>query len=201
VLGFLTVFLVLRPGSPRGRVVAVILAAMWGWSGIAYHWLYFSAINSAALLFGAAFIVQSIIFLEAAWRDQLSLAFRRTTRALVGVSLIVYATLVYPILGLLLGHVLTELPMFGVTPCPVTIFTLGCMLLTTKPISRRMLVIPVLWSLIGGAAALLLNVWQDWVLLLSGVAAIVLLRRSGLLKTMSAIQEEAKDEMRLTGAI
>jgi hypothetical protein len=94
LLGLLTVVLVLKPGASRSRVVAVILAAMWGWSGIAYHWLYFTTINPAALLFGAAFVVQGLIFLEAAWGNRLLLAFRRTTRGFVGLALIAYATLV-----------------------------------------------------------------------------------------------------------
>jgi hypothetical protein len=179
LLGLLTVVLVLKPGASRSRVVAMILAAMWGWSGIAYHWLYFSTINPAALLFAAAFVVQSIIFLEAAWGDRLLLAFRRTPRGFVGLALIAYATLVYPILGLASGHHLTELPMFGVTPGPVTIFTLGCILLTTRPVTWRILIIPLLWSLIGGTAALLLGIWQDWMLPVSGAAALLFLRYPG----------------------
>jgi hypothetical protein len=184
-LGVVSVYLVLKPGPRQGRIVAAILAAMWGWSGIAYHWLYFSTINSAALLFGAAFIVQGIIFLQVAWRDQLSLAFGGTTRAFVGLALIAYASLVYPVLGLLLGNSLTEVPMFGVTPCPVTIFSFGCLLLTTKPISRRVLVIPVLWAFIGGSAALLLGVWQDWMLPVAAVAALALLKRSSLIRAQA----------------
>jgi hypothetical protein len=116
---------------------------------------------------------------------QLSLAFSHTTRAFVGLSLIAYSSLAYPVLGLLLGSSLTELPMFGVTPCPVAMFSFGCLLLTTTPISRRVLVIPVLWALIGGAAALLLNVWQDWMLPVAAVATLALLRQSGLLRAPS----------------
>jgi hypothetical protein len=41
------------------------------------------------------------------------------------------------------------------------------------------LTIPLLWSLIGGTAALLLGIWQDWALLLSGAAALLFLRQSG----------------------
>jgi hypothetical protein len=104
------------------------------------------------------------------------LAFRRTPREFVGLGLIAYATLIYPILGLASGHHLTELPMFGVTPGPVTIFTLGCILLTTKPVTWRILTIPLLWSLIGGTAALLLGIWQDWALLLSGAAVLLFLK-------------------------
>jgi len=58
--------------------------------------------------------------------------------------------------------------MFGVTPCPVAIFTFGLFLLTVRPVPRWLLVIPFVWSLIGGSAAILLQVPQDWLLLVSG---------------------------------
>ena len=65
--------------------------------------------------------------------------------------------------------------MFGVTPCPVTIFTFGLLLLTMRPVPRGLLVIPFVWSLIGGSAAVLLYVPQDWLLLVSGCIAAVLM--------------------------
>jgi hypothetical protein len=186
VLGTLTIISVLRPSVLHSRFVAVVLAAMWAWSGIAYHWLYFGTINQAALLFGAAFVGQSIIFLRTAWRGEFLLSFRPNASGLIGISMIFYAALIYPVLGLIAGHHLTELPMFGVTPCPVAIFTFGCILQTEKPVSWRILAIPLLWALIGGSAALLLGIWQDWMLLLSGALVIFLLRRSGLLEMASA---------------
>ena len=69
------------------------------------------------------------------------------------------------------------MPMFGITPCPVTLFTFGLFLLTIEPIPRRLLVIPVIWSLIGGSAAFKLGIAQDWPLFVSGVTVFVLLRR------------------------
>jgi hypothetical protein len=76
-----------------------------------------------------------------------------------------------------MGHSSLELPMFGVTPCPVTIFTFGMLLLTRQPVPRLLLAIPVLWSLVGGSAAMLLRVPQDWLLLVSGAIAVALLIR------------------------
>jgi hypothetical protein len=37
------------------------------------------------------------------------------------------------------------------------------------------LILPLLWSLIGGSAAILLAVPQDWALLVGGVVAVLLL--------------------------
>jgi hypothetical protein len=65
--------------------------------------------------------------------------------------------------------------MFGITPCPLTIFTFGLLLLTIAPVSRWVLVIPFLWSFIGGSAAFALGIAQDWLLLISGIAVIPLI--------------------------
>lgn len=88
------------------------------------------------------------------------------------------ATVLYPLIGAMTGHLRAELPMFGVTPCPVTIFTLG-MLLLTRDLPLLLLVILVMWSLIGGSAAILLQVPQDWLLLASGLIAIALVLAGG----------------------
>ena len=65
--------------------------------------------------------------------------------------------------------------MFGVTPCPVVIFTFGLFLLATRPVPVWLLVVPFIWSLIGGSAAILLGVQQDWLLLASGFIAVPLI--------------------------
>ena len=83
-----------------------------------------------------------------------------------------YAMIAYALIGVATGHHYPEIPMFGVTPCPVTIFTLGMFLLTTGPVPKGLLVVPFFWFLIGGSAAILLHVPQDWVLLASGFIAI-----------------------------
>ena len=79
--------------------------------------------------------------------------------------------------------------MFGVTPCPVTIFTFGMLLLTTERLPRWLLVIPFVWSLIGGSAAIVLDVTQDWLLLASGFIAIplIVLRDRGTVHLHKAV--------------
>jgi hypothetical protein len=58
---------------------------------------------------------------------------RRTDPAgLLGLALIAYALVVYPLIGLWFGHSLGELPAFGVTPCPLVLFTFGILLLAQR---------------------------------------------------------------------
>ncbi len=67
--------------------------------------------------------------------------------------------------------------MFGITPCPLTLFTFGMLLLTRAPVPRWLLVIPLFWSLVAGSAAFLLGVIQDWPLLFGGLLIPLLLVR------------------------
>lgn len=176
VLGIISVALLSQKTRQSDRVVAAILAIMWLWTGIAYHGLSFSTINSAAYLFAALFVVQGCYLIYAGvFHHRIHFGLQREAAAWVGVAFLAYAAIVYPLIGVATGHRYPELPMFGVTPCPVTIFTFGLLLLTTQAVPRWLLVIPFIWSLIGGSAAILLQVPQDWLLLASGWIAVPLM--------------------------
>jgi hypothetical protein len=176
LLGAVAVALALRPAAWSGRVVAAILAAMWLWTGIAYHVVFFTAINRPAYGFGGLFVVEAALF---AWwgvvGDRLRFGFRPDVPGWAGIALAVYAAILYPLIAIAGGHAYPAMPVFGVTPCPVTLFTFGLLLLTRAPVPRWLLVIPFVWSLIGGSAAVLLGIASDWVLLVSGVVAVPLI--------------------------
>ena len=176
LLGAVAVALLFSTRQGTDRVIVAILAAMWLWTGLVYHALFFSAINKAAYLFAALFVLQSVALIyQGVYRDELRFRLQPSWTAWAGWLFILYAAVLYPLIGLSTGHRYPEMPMFGVTPCPVTILTFGLLLLTTPPLSRWLLVIPFVWSLIGGSAAILLNCPQDWFLLVSGLIAVPLI--------------------------
>jgi len=176
LLGCLAVVLLFWKASHADRTTAGILATMWLWTGIVYHGIFFSTINKAAYLFCTLFVIQGAYLLYlGVYHDRLRFSLEPGTTARVGVALVIYAAILYPLIGIWTGHFYPEMPVFGVTPCPVTIFTFGMFLLTTRPISRLLLVIPFIWSLIGGSAAVLLHVPQDWLLLVSGLIVVPLI--------------------------
>ena len=98
--------------------------------------------------------------------------------AVVGGLAVLYAMLVYPLLGIVFGHSFPYAPMFGVAPCPMVIFTFGLLLWTRPRVPRYLLAIPFLWSLLGFSAALSLGIREDFGLLVAGLlgTAIVLWR-------------------------
>ena len=158
------------------QIISAILACFWVWIGIVYHLIYFSTINNAALGFGVLFIIQGILWVVfGIIRPKLSFQLDTNPYALTGIVLIVYAMLVYPLIGMLLGHGYPRSPSFGVAPCPTTIFTFGLLLLTTARVPKTLLVIPFLWSLLGFSAALSLGIREDFGLILAGVLTVGLL--------------------------
>jgi uncharacterized protein DUF6064 len=151
------------------RAVAAVLALLWVWMGVVYHLGFFRAINPAAAVFGALFVAEGLLL---AWYGVVrhELRFRPAgTRGAAGVALLGYAFLIYPFLNGLAGHRYPATPTFGL-PCPTTIFTFGLFLWAEQ---RRwsLLAAPLLWSVVGGSAALLLRVPADYGLMAAGVIA------------------------------
>lgn len=175
LLGAIALLLLVREDERSDRTIAALLAAMWAWTGLAYHLAFFVAINRLAYAFSALFLLQAALLAHAAvFHHRIRFGVRRNLRAFIGAAFVIYAAGLYPLIGIAAGHGYPALPMFGVTPCPVTIFTLGMLLLTRRPPPVFLFVVPVLWSLVGGSAAILLGVPQDWLLLASGAVAVVL---------------------------
>jgi hypothetical protein len=176
-LGGVAVVCVIAARSRYAGVVATaVLTAMWLLNGIGYHLMYFSEINRAAIAFGALFVVQGALI---AWvgfgARRLQFSMRADVATAVALIAVVYAMIVYPLLGWTFGHVYPAAPVFGVAPCPTTIFTLGILLLARPTAPTWLFVIPVIWSAIGGSAALLLGVREDFGLIAAGIAAILVL--------------------------
>jgi len=159
--------------------ISAILALMWFVNGAAYHWSFFAAINPAARGFGIIFAIQALFLLCApfVWTS-FRIAARRDVRTFVGIGFAAYALIGYPALGWLFGHAYPAVPVFGIAPCPTTIFTIGILMLGTWKVARWLLVIPGLWALLGGSAAVVLNVPQDFgliaaVLVVAGFATAI----------------------------
>lgn len=174
-LALAAVFLSVRPRQDAGRIVSGILAVLWLWMGAVYHIAFFSEINPAAYLFGTLSILQAVIFIYVGViRQAMEFEFETNFYGWAGAAAIVYALAVYPVLGMVIGHQFPRAPTFGV-PCPTAIFTFGMLLFLRRRPPLFVLVIPVLWSLIGSSASVLLGVREDVGLLVAGIGGGVLI--------------------------
>jgi hypothetical protein len=165
-----------RPYS--GRLISAILGLLWMWTGVAYHLIFFTAINKAAMGFGVVFLAGAGAFLWAgAVKGQLAFTSRSTMHRVLGSVLLAYALAVYPSLSIAFGHPYPTLPTFGL-PCPTTIFTIGMLCFLAAPFPKYVLAAPLLWSLVGSQAAFLFGVYADFGLLVAGMLTLYLFAES-----------------------
>lgn len=155
-----------RPES--GRAVVAFLGFLWAWMAVAYHWLFFREINPAAAAFAGVFLAAAAGLIWFAWRRRVRLDPRSGRLAAVGWGFVVYALVVYPVVGHFLGHAYPAQPTFGL-PCPTTIYTMGVLLWVRGRVPWGLLVIPALWSVIGFSAVWSFGVLQDAVLPVAGL--------------------------------
>jgi hypothetical protein len=155
----------------RDRWISGLLAVHWAWSAVAYHVAFFTRINPAAWLFAALFFLQAALLLwSGVIRGNLSFSSSRTKWTPVGWFLVVYA-LLYPLINAVEHDSVLRIPTFGL-PCPTTIFTAGLLVLAASRL-RALVIIPILWSVIGGSAAILLGITTDYALPVAGAALVV----------------------------
>ncbi len=170
---------------PTDRGISALLAAHWAWSGLAYHAAFFTRINPVAWIFAMLFLVQAALFV---WvgivQRRLSFVPTRNGWPLMAWLLVAYS-LVYPALNGVQHLTVSRIPTFGV-PCPTTIFTAG-FLMFAAPRSWLLAIIPVIWSLVAGSAAVLLDVRADYALPIAGIAlAILSMQKSSEARTVQA---------------
>jgi Family of unknown function (DUF6064) len=175
-LGLIAVSALWSRKQPAAQLILSILALMWALNGIGYHVLFFAEINPIAKGFAAFFVLQSILFaVSVLVPSDLRFEVRLSCRSAAGLLFIVYALLIYELLGYWAGHGLMAGPVFGVAPCPTTIFTIGMLLLASGTWVAWLSIIPILWSLIGVAAAVQLGITEDFGLPVAGVALFIVL--------------------------
>ena len=171
--GVLILVLMRSRAAWRGRVIAATLAACWLWIAWAFHWQRYAAINWAASYIAVGFAIQALLLI---WigvvRDRLRFDSKPSVIARIGLAIFVFALVVQPLLGLLLGREWRQVEIFGVTPDPTAVATLALLLAADRgnPIA---LPIPLLWCLLSGTTLLVMNAADA--LLLPMVASLVLL--------------------------
>lgn len=100
-LGLLAVALLFWRRQMADRQIVGTLAIMWLWTGVGYHWLHFAEINKAALIFGGLFVAQgAMLAYVGVVRNELRFGLGSGPAASVGIGLVAYAVVLYPLLGI-----------------------------------------------------------------------------------------------------
>jgi hypothetical protein len=175
LLAVIVIWFSIQKNRISDRIIVFILFFLFIWTGIVYHILHFTAINSAAYVFGLAFVIQSLLFMYYGFvKKELSFKLKFNLYGLTGMILVFFALIVYPLIGYFKGHIYPRSPTFGV-PCPTLIFTFGVILWTDQKFPKPLLIIPLLWAIVGFSAVALLGMIEDLGLLISALTCCILM--------------------------
>ena len=95
------------------------------------------------------FHLQSGLLPESGYGKTPSLPFPHSAYGIVGMILIVFGLVLYPLLGLMLGRVYPQWIFSPMFPCPMNIWVMGMLLMTDKPLPRCLVMVPFLWGILG----------------------------------------------------
>jgi hypothetical protein len=140
------------------RPVYLVLAMLWAWMGVVFHWTFFRPINPSAVVWAILFVLQALIFVVEAFRSPV-LVRPSWAGTWFGLAALTYAVILYPILGEITGQHYPSAPTFGL-PCPTTIATFGLLALLPVREARWLPIIPTVWAAIG-SMAVAFGIYED----------------------------------------
>lgn len=144
----LLVAMAYRGTAQAGRRIALGLAVAWAFVAWRFHWHHYATINWAALFFGVAFGVQTLLLASAALRDGLRYDARPpTARRCAGLALVVVALAMQPLAALMLGRPAVQLETAGLFPDPTALLTLGLLLVAGRA-HWSLFPVPLLWCVV-----------------------------------------------------
>ncbi len=177
IIGILSLILAIKKTKHSDRIIPALLCFLWMWSGIAFSIIFFSRVNSIWNRLGFILIMQSLLFLMYGFgfKPPLSFKMRKDRYSIMGIVMIFYALLLYPLIGYLTGHGYPGYPIFGTAPFPVCIFTFGMLLCTDKRVTTPLLIIPLFWSVSGIINMTIYRVYADIGAFIFGIAGFIII--------------------------
>jgi hypothetical protein len=174
LIGIAGLWLVIRKSRFYARLIPAILAFFWLWVSLMF-WLP-SALQGfpPAYLFAAIFLAQGALFLLQTFRPKLIFGYQPNLVSWAGIFFVFYAMVGYPLFGLVIGHAYPHSPPFGLTPCPLIVYTIGLLLLTTQKVPKSLLIIPFLYAL-SGFLWVAIGITEDIGMILSGLLGAALI--------------------------
>ena len=163
--------LALWPVRRSSQLISALAAAYFAWIGIGYFaWL--SPGIGLSGVWATVFTLQAVLLVVAGIaRSDLVIRPRRDLASGLGAVFIAYALIGYPLAGVLGGHALRVVPLFGVSPCATVTFFFGLLLWTVPPAPKYLLLMPLAWALTAAPPNMATGVVVDIGMLVAAVIA------------------------------
>jgi hypothetical protein len=166
------------PCRAAARAALAVLALGWALTAWAFLWLRLAPIHWLAGTIAPLFLLQAAAMLALALHGAVQGHSDRLRRA-VGLSLLLSALLIHPLLAGLAGRPWVQAEFVGLASDPTAIATLGLLLVLRGPRwpMRALWAVPLAWCLLSVATLWTMGSAQGWVLGLLVLLAVVAARR------------------------
>lgn len=162
-----------RDGGWWRSAASVLLAACWVWVAWAFLLGRYATINWAAAWFAGVFLAQAVLLVLAGTGGGMAESVPRPRRA-GAITLLVFALVVYPLIGIAVGRPWTQAEVFAMTPDPTALGTLGFALLAPTAGRRWLLLaVPLLWCAVSGATLWTMGASEAPVVPAAGLVALI----------------------------
>jgi hypothetical protein len=152
------------------------LGFLWLWTGIVFFFFFFNEEGLFSYIVGSLFIIEGLLFVTDIFLKKIDFTTNlEHWQKYAALFFICFSLLFYYAIGCAVGHVYPKAPAFGVTPCPLTLFTLALLLLTIKKPVIRFSIVPLLWSVVTLGAVQKWHIWEDLAVVTAAVWTIVFL--------------------------
>src|SRR5687768_7318748 len=174
-IGGAILVLSLRRDPWRGRMIAALLAAAWLWAGV-FLLEYYATINWAARWFAAGFALQAVLLIwTGVFRNRFAVAPAAHAARQAGFALFLFALIVSPFIAPMAGRPWAQAEIFGATPDPTAIATMGIIIFLSARMPLWLLIIPLLWCGVSGATFWAMGAPDALVLPIAAAVAILLM--------------------------
>lgn len=171
----LTHFLFAKPNTKINSLMKAYLAFTFAWNGIVFF-LIFGKELPGTFLGAPLFIVTAALFAidiftkktefklpDARWHKYLTVFW-------------ILCAFLYPLIGLPLGHYYPKTCIFGVFPCPTTVFALALLAAAIPKVDKKVYILLLLWALPAFGKCLgALDLYEDCILFWTGIYALIIL--------------------------
>jgi hypothetical protein len=163
------IVLALWPVRWSSKLICGLAAAYFAWIGIGFFAWLMPGINLSAV-WAAVFTLQAVLLVAAGIaRSDLVIRPRRDLASALGAVFIAFALIGYPLAGVLGGHALHVLPVFGLAPCATVAFFFGLLLWAVPPAPKYLLLVPLAWALTAAPPDMATGVVADYGMLVAAV--------------------------------
>jgi hypothetical protein len=140
-------------GNPCGRTA---------WAYLLEH---YNTINWAARYFAIGFVVEALLLIwTGSVRNRLLFRPYKDWIGRAGVGLFLLALVAQPLIGPLVGRDWKQAEIFGVTPDPTVLATLGILLAVDERPPWGLMIIPLIWCALSGATLWTMGSPDVWVM-------------------------------------